>query len=49
MRGVKSLITLFVSYPIVFVFLFRGFTPVDPCIWPSKSRATSSNLHTAAL
>ena len=24
-------------------------TPMDPFTWPSKSRATSSNLHTAAL
>ena len=24
-------------------------TPMDPLIWPSKSRTTSSNLHTAAL
>ena len=24
-------------------------TPIDPFTWPSKSKATSSNLHTAAL
>ena len=24
-------------------------TPMDPVIWPNKSRTTSSNLHTAAL
>ena len=24
-------------------------TPMDPSIWPSKSRATSSNIHTAAM
>ena len=24
-------------------------TPMDPCIWPSKSRTTSSNIHTAAM
>ena len=23
--------------------------PVDPCIWPIKSRTTSSNIHTAAM
>ena len=25
------------------------YTPMDPHIWPSKSRMTSSNIHTAAL
>ena len=24
-------------------------TPMDPSIWPSKSRMTSSNIHTAAM
>ena len=24
-------------------------TPMDPCIWLSKSRTTSSNIHTAAM
>ena len=24
-------------------------TPMDPRIWPSKSRTTSSNIHTAAM
>ena len=29
--------------------LEKWFTHVDPFTWPSKSRMTSSNLHTAAL
>ena len=27
----------------------QGCTPMDPRIWPSKSRTTSSNIHTAAM
>ena len=27
----------------------KWYTPMDPYIWPSKSRKTSSNIHTAAL
>ena len=27
----------------------KGFTPMDPHIWPSKSRTTSSNIHTTAM
>ena len=27
----------------------KGCTPMDPHIWPSKSRTTSSSIHTAAM
>ena len=27
----------------------NDYTPMDPLIWPSKSRTVSSNIHTAAL
>ena len=29
--------------------LIKWCTPMDPHIWPSKSRTTSSNIHTAAM
>ena len=29
--------------------LYKWCTPMDPHIWPSKSRTTSSNIYTAAM
>ena len=37
------------NYPDMQGRAHKWCTPMDPYIWPSKSRMTSSNIHTAAI
>ena len=43
------MLTVFIMFNLGIYTYCKWWTPMDPHMWPSKSRMTSSNIHTEAM